>query len=151
MKQEYIPLLSYVFIGVTSLVLTYVTIADTTNEVITKPEPVPVPVPVQEPTVAPSAPTEETDNAEKTSMVENMKQTFNESLEKIKSMNPFSSASPAETTAEVVNNSSANQNTIPVAVPVSETKMSGGNKSTKNTKSIKRKKKGQKKTRRTRS
>lgn len=149
MKQEYIPLLSYVFIGVTSLVLTYVTIADTTNEVITKPEP--VPVPVQEPTVAPSAPTEETDSTEKPSTVENMKQTFNESLEKIKSMNPFSSASPAETTAEVVNNSSANQNTIPVAVPVSETKMSGGNKSTKNTKSIKRKKKGQKKTRRTRS
>lgn len=149
MKQEYIPLLSYVFIGVTSLVLTYVTIADTTNEVITKPEP--EPEPVQEPTVAPSAPTEETDNAEKTSMVENMKQTFNESLEKIKSMNPFSSTSPVETTAEVVNDSSANQNTIPVAVPVSEAKTSGGNKSTNSIKSIKRKKKAQKKTRRTRS
>ena len=34
MKNDHIPLLSYVFIGITSLVLTYATIADTTGEII---------------------------------------------------------------------------------------------------------------------
>jgi len=37
MKTDHIPILSYVFIGVTSLVLTYATIADTTNEIILPP------------------------------------------------------------------------------------------------------------------
>jgi len=34
MKNDHIPLLSYVFIGITSLVLTYATISDTTGEII---------------------------------------------------------------------------------------------------------------------
>ena len=139
MKQENIPLLSYVFIGVTSLVLTYATIADTKDEVIN----VPVQEPVNdtnispEPSVAAAAPTASS---------QSIADTIETTIEKLKSLIPGSSV--VATTAEAVNTSNVSQNTIPVAVPVPETKSSsyGGNKSLKQKK---KKQKKQKKTRRT--
>lgn len=80
MKTDHIPILSYVFIGVTSLVLTYATIADTTDEVILTPTPSVVP--------------------------ESQSSVFSDTVEKIKSLNPFA------TTA-------SGQEEIPVAVPES--------------------------------
>ena len=141
MKQENIPLLSYVFIGVTSLVLTYATIADTKGEVIN--------VPVQEPAYntntapEPTAPATMKEPTAPAASSPSFTETIEQTIDKLKSMVPSSSA--VATTAEV-NTSNVSQNTIPVAVPVPDTKSSsyGGKKS------IKRQKKKQKKTRRTR-
>jgi len=111
MKNDHIPFLSYIFIGVTSLVLTYATIADTNNEVVVSP-----PESIDQPTTEsalsmPSVPL------------------YNETVEKLQSLNPFSSSTDS-------------QNTIPVAVPVESTNTNisnppsygGGRKSIKHTK-----------------
>jgi hypothetical protein len=101
MKTEYIPLLSYIFIGVTSLVITYATISDKTNDII-------------EPPVTDTLSTPELSTPSVTGMVES-------SVEKLKSLLPFSGESQPSTTDEV-----SSQNTIPIAKPVY-----GGKKNTR--------------------
>jgi hypothetical protein len=126
MKNDHIPFLSYIFIGVTSLVLTYATIADTNNEVVVSP-----PESIDEPT------------AESTLSMPSVP-SYNETVEKLQTINPFSSSTDS-------------QNTIPVAVPVdsNNTNISnppsygGGRKSSKHKKNkhknTKRKKAGKEK------
>ena len=144
MKTDHIPILSYVFIGVTSLVLTYATIADTTDEVILPPTPSVVP--------------------------ESQSSVFSGTIEKIKSLNPFSTSRQEEIPVAVPESSlpsltgaidkikslnpfsTSGQEEIPVAVPVEPSSApaqpmnklpsSGGKKSKKN------RKRKQKKTRR---
>ena len=65
MKNDHIPLLSYVFIGITSLVLTYATISDTTGEIINP---------------SPNAPTSPNDSSSKSLF------SMSGSVDKIKSM-----------------------------------------------------------------
>jgi hypothetical protein len=129
MKTDQIPILSYVFIGVTSLVLTYATIADTTDEIILPP---------------PSASIEPEVSIEPDSQTSSLPAIALPSLagtiEKLKTLNPFTNAA-----------TSSRQEEIPVAVPVEPSApplpinkypSSGGKKS------IKHRKKKQKKTRR---
>ncbi len=142
MKTDHIPILSYVFIGVTSLVLTYATIADTTDEVILPPTP------------------------------ESQSSVFSDTIEKIQSLNPFSPSRQEEIPVAVPESSlpslsgaidkikslnpfsTSGQEEIPVAVPVEPSATSAPaqpmNKlpSTGGKKSIKRRKRKQKKTRR---
>tara|TARA_B110000503_G_C6944723_1_gene328466 strand:- start:46 stop:417 length:372 start_codon:yes stop_codon:yes gene_type:complete len=68
MNNIHIPILSYVFIGVTSLVLTYATIADTENEIII--------VPTE---------TEESPNVLDSLSIPSV----NETIDAVKSLNPF--------------------------------------------------------------
>lgn len=119
MKPDHIPILSYVFIGVTSLVLTYATIMDTTNEVII--------VPTTEPessygSMIPSV-----------SLPEVSLPSFDETIDKIKSVNPFASALDSNEVAPQP------QPQIPVAVPVNTPSapplpVAGGNRRTKHKK-----------------
>ena len=151
MKTDHIPILSYVFIGVTSLVLTYATIADTTGEVI-------LPPPSSE---GPESSTESS--------------SLSGTIDKIKSLNPFATSATASGQEEIpvavpasalpslsgaidkiksLNPfSSSGQEELPVAVPVpvepsapplpmNKYPSSGGKKSTKH------RKRKQKKTRR---
>ena len=138
MKTDHIPILSYVFIGVTSLVLTYATIADTTDEIILPP-----------PTfVEPEANVSPESNSSVFSAVPAIAlPTLSGTIDKLKSLNPFSTATAATVSG---------QEEIPVAVavpaattepsapplPMNKIPSSGGKKSTKN------RKRKQKKTRR---
>ena len=128
MKTDHIPILSYVFIGVTSLVLTYATIADTTDEIILPPQP-----DTFEPEVS-------VEPDSQSSLPAIALPSLAGTIDKLKSLNPFSN--PA---------TSSSQEEIPVAVPVEPSApplpmnkypSSGGKKS------IKHRKKKQKKTRR---
>jgi len=101
MKTENIPFISYVFIGVTSLVLTYATIADTTTEIdipeyMEKDE--------NESSIMPSLAVPEVPVA------------VQESIDKVKALNPFSE--------EKVDDSPE----IPNAIPVNENKQTIGGK-----------------------
>jgi hypothetical protein len=102
MKTDHIPILSYVFIGVTSLVLTYATIADTTDEIILPP-----------PTfVEPEASVSPESKSSIFSAVPAIAlPTLSGTIDKLKSLNPFSTATAASTTG-------SGQEEIPVAVPV---------------------------------
>ena len=142
MKTDHIPILSYVFIGVTSLVLTYATIADTTDEIILPP-----------PTFAePEASVSPESNSSVFSAVPAIAlPTLSGTIDKLKSLNPFSTATAVTATV-------SGQEEIPVAVavpapaattepsapplPMNKIPSSGGKKSTKN------RKRKQKKTRR---
>jgi hypothetical protein len=136
MKTDHIPILSYVFIGVTSLVLTYATIADTTDEIILQP-----------PTLVESSVAPESQSSIMPAIA---LPSISGTIEKLKSLNPFS------TTATV-----SGQEEIPIAVavpapyattattepsapplPMNKYPSSGGKKSTKH------RKRKQKKTRR---
>jgi hypothetical protein len=150
MKTDHIPILSYVFIGVTSLVLTYATIADTTDEVILPP---------------PSSVGTESQSSAFSSI--------SGTIDKIKTLNPFATSATASGQEEIpvavpastlpslsgaidkiksLNPfSSSGQEELPVAVPVPvapsaptqpSTPSYGGKKSTKH------RKRKQKKTRR---
>lgn len=101
MKTDHIPMLSYIFIGVTSLVLTYATIADTTNEVII--EPMGAPESGETSSMIPSV-----------SLPEVSIPSFSDTVEKMKSLNPFNS-SPNETSAEA---QTPPPSQLPVAVAV---------------------------------
>ena len=144
MKTDHIPILSYVFIGVTSLVLTYATIADTTNEIIlppTLPEPeVSVALESQSSSIMSSIPTVELPSLSGT-------------IEKLKSLNPFSNASTAPgseampVAVAVAAPSTPSSPPLPSsssgeAAPINKFPSSGGKKS------IKHRKRKQKKTRR---
>jgi len=136
MKTDHIPILSYVFIGVTSLVLTYATIADTTNEIILPPtlaEPESNVVPEsQSSSMLPSIPEIELPSLSGT-------------IEKLKILNPFSNAQAAsgqEAIPVAVAEPSAPSVPIAVAAPINKFPSSGGKKSKKN------RKRKQKKTRR---
>ena len=149
MKTDHIPILSYVFIGITSLVLTYATIADTTGEVI-------LPPPSSE---GPESSTESS--------------SLSGTIDKIKSLNPFATSATASGQEEIpvavpasalpslsgaidkiksINPfSTSGQEELPVAVPIEPSApplpmnkypSSGGKKSTKH------RKRKQKKTRR---
>lgn len=138
MKTDHIPILSYVFIGITSLVLTYATIADTTNEIILPP-----------PTLVEASVAPESQSSSVFSAVPAIAlPTLSGTIDKLKSLNPFSNAAAA-----------SGQEEIPVAVavavpapapvepsapplPMNKFPSSGGKKSTKN------RKRKQKKTRR---
>ena len=68
MNEFHMPMMSYVFIGVTTLVLTYATIADTDNEII----------------LAPS------ETTESSSVIDGLNiPSVNETMDSIKSLNPF--------------------------------------------------------------
>ncbi len=97
MKTDHIPILSYVFIGITSLVLTYATIADTTDEIILQP-----------PTLVDSSVAPESQSSSVFSAVPAIAlPSISGTIEKLKSLNPFSNAATA-----------SGQEEIPVAVPV---------------------------------
>jgi hypothetical protein len=122
MKTEHIPLLSYIFIGVTSLVLTYATIADKTNDIIE----IPVTDTLSTPELStPSVP----------GVVES-------SVEKIKSLLPFSGESQPSTTDNERDDEVTTPDTIPIAKPVNDEnkpvnddnkQLYGGKKNKKNT------------------
>lgn len=98
MKTDHIPILSYVFIGITSLVLTYATIADTTNELILPP-----------PTLVDSSVSPESKSPSVFSAVPAIAlPTLSGTIEKLKSLNPFSTATAT----------ASGQEEIPVAVAV---------------------------------
>ena len=144
MKTDHIPILSYVFIGVTSLVLTYATIADTTNEIILPPT-------LAEPEV--SVAPESQSSSVLSSIKEIELPSLSGTIEKLKSLNPFSNvatssgpeampvavavAAPYATTSP-----SAPPSTSGQAAPINKFPSSGGKKSIKN------RKRKQKKTRR---
>lgn len=68
MNDFHMPMMSYVFIGVTTLVLTYATIADTDNEIILTP----------------------TETDEKNSVLDGLNiPSVNDTIDSIKSVNPF--------------------------------------------------------------
>lgn len=93
MNNFHIPILSYVFIGVTTLVLTFATIADTENEIIT-------------------LPTETEESSNETGIIaipEVNIPSMDEIIDKVKSLNPFNT-----NTEEKTNDSPE----IPTAVPV---------------------------------
>jgi len=115
MKTEYIPLLSYIFIGVTSLVITYATISDKTNDII-------------EPPVTDTLSTPELSTPSVTGMVES-------SVEKLKSLLPFSGESQPSTTDNERDDEETPQNTIPIAKPVNDENKTqyGGKNKKKNT------------------
>ena len=143
MKTDHIPILSYVFIGITSLVLTYATIADTTNELILPPPSSFGP----DASVSPESKSPSVFSAVPAIALP----TLSGTIEKLKSLNPFSTATAT----------ASGQEEIPVAVavpapyattakiepsapplPMNKYPSSGGKKSTKH------RKRKQKKTRR---
>ena len=93
MNNFHIPILSYVFIGVTSLVLTYATISDTENEIINEPLDVEESQGIMDSISVPSVNIPSMD----------------ETIDKVKSFTPFSSEYNTKTQEE-----------IPTAVPVAE-------------------------------
>ena len=138
MKTDHIPILSYVFIGVTSLVLTYATIADTTNEII-----LPTTLAEPKPDVAPES--------QSSSVLSSIKEielpSLSGTIEKLKSLNPFSNASTVSGTEAIpvaVAVAAPYATTSPSAPPqpINKFPSSGGKKS------IKHRKRKQKKTRR---
>lgn len=144
MKTDHIPILSYVFIGITSLVLTYATIADTTNEIILPP-----------PTFVEASVAPESQSSSVFSAVPAIAlPTLSGTIEKLKSLNPFSNAAAASGQEEipvavavavpVPEPSATAATTEPSAppLPINKIPSSGGKKSTKN------RKRKQKKTRR---
>jgi|SaaInlV_150m_DNA_3_1039698.scaffolds.fasta_scaffold07421_3 hypothetical protein len=92
MNNFHIPILSYVFIGVTSLVLTYATITDTENEIIIEPTEIEQSPNVLDGLGIPSV---------------------NETIDKVKSLNPFDEGDSTEKNI-------ASQQEIPTAVPIAE-------------------------------
>ena len=121
MKTEHIPLLSYIFIGVTSLVLTYATIADKTNDIIETP-------------VTDTLSTPELSTPSVPGVVES-------SVDKIKSLLPFSGESQPSTTDNERDDVTP-PDTIPIAKPVNDENkpvndenkpLYGGKKKKKNT------------------
>jgi len=144
MKTDHIPILSYVFIGVTSLVLTYATIADTTNEIILPPT-----LAEPEPDVAPES--------QSSSVLSSIKEielpSLSGTIEKLKSLNPFSNASTAsgpEAMPVAVAVAAPYATTTPSAPPAPSGQAAPLNKfpSSGGKKSIKHRKRKQKKTRR---
>jgi hypothetical protein len=139
MKTDHIPILSYVFIGVTSLVLTYATIADTTNEIILQPSLV-----EPEASVAP----ESQSSSVLSSIQEIELPSLSGTIEKLKSLNPFSNASTVSGTeaiqVAVAAPSTPSAPPLPSGqpAPINKFPSSGGKKSIKN------RKRKQKKTRR---
>jgi len=133
MKTDHIPILSYVFIGVTSLVLTYATIADTTNEIILPPT-------LAEP--------ESQSSSILSSIQEIELPSLSGTIEKLKSINPFSNTSsgpeamPVAVAVAAPSTPSAPPAPSGQAVPMNKFPSSGGKKS------IKHRKRKQKKTRR---
>ena len=129
MKPDHIPMLSYVFIGITSLVLTYATIADTTNEVILPPTDVPE--------------TTATSMIPSVSLPEVSLPSFSDTVDKLKTLNPFSTApngQPYETQSRMpvavavpVNNPSAPVSSAPVSSAPAAPAY-GGNRRTKHKK-----------------
>ena len=115
MKTEHIPLLSYIFIGVTSLVLTYATIADKTNDIIETP-------------ITDTLSTPELSTPSVTGVVES-------SVDKIKSLLPVSGESQPSTTDNERDDEVTPPDTIPIAKPVNDENKTlyGGNKKKKNT------------------
>ncbi len=92
MNNFHIPILSYVFIGVTSLVLTYATIADTENEIIIVP----------------------TETEESPNVLDGLGiPSVNETMDKVKSLNPFNGDEGDSQEKNV-----ASQQEIPIAVPI---------------------------------
>ena len=100
MKTDHIPILSYVFIGITSLVLTYATIADTTNELILPPPSSFGP----DASVSPESKSPSIFSAVPAIALP----TLSGTIEKLKSLNPFSTATAT----------ASGQEEIPVAVAV---------------------------------
>jgi len=92
MNNFHIPILSYVFIGVTSLVLTYATIADTENEIIIVP----------------------TETDQSPTVLDGLGiPSVNETMDKVKSLNPFSGDEDDNKETKV-----ASTQEIPIAVPI---------------------------------
>lgn len=139
MKTDHIPILSYVFIGVTSLVLTYATIADTTDEIILPPPTFVEP----EANVSPQSQSSSVFSAVPAIALP----TLSGTIEKLKSLNPFSNAATSSGQDELpvaVAVPAPSATTEPSAPPLQINKYpsSGGKKS------IKQRKRKQKKTRR---
>jgi len=144
MKTYHIPILSYVFIGITSLVLTYATIADTTNEIILPPS-------LAEPE---SSVTPEPQSSSVLSSIQEIElPSLSGTIEKLKSLNPFSNASTAsgpEAIPVAVAVAAPYATTSPSAPPAPSGQVAPMNKfpSSGGKKSIKNRKRKQKKTRR---
>ena len=138
MKTDHIPILSYVLIGVTSLVLTYATIADTTNEIILPPTLV-----EPEASVAP-----ESQPSSVLSSIQAIElPSLSGTIDKLKSLTPFSNDSTASGQEEMpvaIAVAAPYATTTPSAPPLPMNKYpsSGGKKRTKH------RKRKQKKTRR---
>ncbi len=97
MNNFHIPILSYVFIGVTSLVLTYATIADTENEIIIVP----------------------TETDQSPTVLDGLGiPSVNETMDKVKSLNPFNGDEGDSQEKNV-----ASQQEIPIAVPIVDEKV----------------------------
>lgn len=158
MKTDHIPILSYVFIGVTSLVLTYATIADTTDEVILPP---PSSVGTESQSSAFSSISGTIDkiktlNPFATSATASGQEeipvavpastlpSLSGAIDKIKSLNPFSSSGQEELPVALPVSSAMTEPSAPPAPtqPMNKFPSSGGKKSTKH------RKRKQKKTRR---
>jgi hypothetical protein len=143
MKSGHIPLLSYLFIGITSLVLTYATIADKNNEIIENP--------VMQTT--PTPPTDTSSVAEASvATIDSVKTYAQDTLDKIKELTSGSPDNQPSTTESV---------DIPVAKPVNDgttptapayggrkkqkkTRRKGGKSKTKNNSNTKNKTKSNK-------
>ena len=137
MKTDHIPILSYVFIGITSLVLTYATIADTTDEIILSPPTEP------ETSVSPESQSSSIFSAVPAIALPSISGT----IEKLKSLNPFSNAAAVSGQEEIPVAVAVPATTEPSApyatnLPMNKFPSSGGKKS------IKHRKRKQKKTRR---
>ncbi len=127
MNNFHIPILSYVFIGVTSLVLTYATIADTENEIIIVP----------------------TETEESPNVLDGLGiPSVNETMDKVKSLNPFNGDKDDNKETKV-----ASTQEIPIAVPIvdetvdqkpKESSAFGGKKKQTQKKKIKKSKKSKK-------
>lgn len=141
MKTDHIPILSYVFIGVTSLVLTYATIADTTNEIILPPS-----------LVEPEASvTPESQSSSVLSSIQEIElPSLSGTIEKLKSLNPFSNASTASGPEAIPVAVAVATPSTPSAPPAPSGEAAPTNKfpSSGGKKSIKHRKRKQKKTRR---
>jgi len=127
MNNFHIPILSYVFIGVTSLVLTYATIADTENEIIIVP----------------------TETDQSPTVLDGLGiPSVNETMDKVKSLNPFSGDEDDNKETKV-----ASTQEIPIAVPIvdetvdqkpKESSAFGGKKKQTREKKLKKSKKSKK-------